>query len=361
MAFESSGSQRIGFDKGSVWGTAVSLSGAVGIHGRINCPAVRNVFNTTDVGFGLRRKFTTKLDENVDVTLTCDFFYGSHATMLIAMVLGSDVETETTTDEDDWAHVMDNKEKNEGLFTTLVWSYGSASGEVVEIPSVKWHTLKLTLPVNGVAQLEVQGIGDRVILSGHTNTRSTLNGLTYAGYSDSDNRYMAVGRNGHYFRINDFSGDALDSGDELYVESMEYQISRPLQRAKPMRGELSRYTIEPGQLDPSTETLTIQLSEVDKSVFDVLGKWDLDTQMKAEIYLAGSTIGAGVARSLKLQLPKLGWPGEMPDVSLPNNNTPIQPTIVLEALSATSAPTGMTGVTDTRIIAIDERDTGYLD
>lgn len=362
MTAESTGRQLIGFNEGATWDTAVALTGGVGVHGRVSYSISRNEFRTIDVGFGLKVFDMTKLDVDVGVRFNCDLFFGSHATQLIAMILGSGlVAAETTASQGDYPHTFDFEEVNDGLFTTLTASYGSRTTDVIEFPSVKWNRLKLTLNNNQIAQLEAEGVASRMVITGTVNDRDDLEALTYAETSDSDDRYVAVGSANDYFRINDASGAALDSTHNFEILTLEYEINRPMQSIKPLRGANSRYTIEPVQLDPATETLTIQFAEIDTSKYDFLAKWAADTRQKAELYVAGSQIGTGVRRSFRIQWPKLSWPGELPSgVDLPNNNTLMQPTVVLRPLSATAAPSGMTGVTDTRIVAVNGRATAYL-
>lgn len=362
MAASSTGDQLIGLAKGSTWGTSPALMGATGIRGRYTLTANREEWRSSDVGMGLFVADLKKLGVSVSIQLTFDVFFGHHGTMLMAMVLGSDTASETTSSQGDYAHAMNLTSANTGLFTNFVASYGPASGNVLEIPSVKWHDMTLSMPVNGVMQATFTGMGDRIVTTSTVNDRDDLAALTFQDFSDTDDRYAAYGECDDYFRINATGGSGLTSGDEKEILSAELTLSRPLVPLRTLDGCNSRYTKEPAQTDPTTGTLTVQFGEINSSEIDLLGLWSSFTKQKAELYLAGSQIGTGVDRSFKFQLPKLEAAGDFPaGFDLPNNNTLMQPTVTFNLLKAASAPTGMTGIVNyLRATAVNGRATGYL-
>lgn len=363
MASRSTGENKIGLIKGVTWGTAVALgAGAVLVHARYTLSNSRGEFTPSDVGFDLFVEEITKLEETVDITFTAELFYGTHATMLLAMVLGDDNAAETTVSEGDYAHTIDMTANNDGLFTTMVASYGSGNTEVIEFPSVKWATVRITHAANGVAVLEATGMADRAVISGTVNDLADLDACSYQDFDDFDDRYCVLAGANHYFRINAASGAGLSSSNDMEILNYEFEITRELERDFTLRGANTRYTKEPKQLAPSTGTLSVQFHEINASTIDLLSLWSDGTKQKAEIYFDGSQIGAGVNRSFKFQFPKLEAVGEIPTgFDLPNNNSRMRPTITFRTLRASAAPTGMTGVTNyLRVVAINERTTAYV-
>lgn len=363
MAGNTTGENKIALIKGVTWGTAEALgAGAVLVHARYTLSNSRGEFEPSDVGFDLFVEEVTKLEETVDITFTAEVFYGTHATMPLAMVLGVDNVVETTVDEDDYAHSIDMTAKNAGLFTTMVATYGTGNTEVLEFPSVKWASVTWTHAANGVATIEATGIADRMVTTGAVNDLADINACTYQDFDDFDDRYAVLAGANHYFRMNAASGDALDSGDNLEILNYEFNITRELDRDFTLRGANTRYTKEPGQLTRSTGTLTVQLHEINSAVIDLLALWQNGTKQKAEIFFDGSQINAGVNRSFKFQFPKLEAIGTLPTgFDLPNNNTRMRPQITFRVLRASAAPSGMTGVTNyLRCVAINERSAAYV-
>lgn len=363
MAANTTGENTIALVKGLTWGTAEALgAGAVLLHGRYTLSTSRGEFEPSDVGFDLFVEEITKLEETVDITLTAELFFGTHATMLMAMVLGDDTVSETTTDEDDYAHLLDMTAKNLGLFTTMVATYGTGNTEVLEFPSVKWTRFKITHATNNVAIVEASGIADRMVTSSAVNDLADVEACSYQDFDDFDDRYTVFAGANVYFRANAASGDALDSGDNLQILNYEFEVVRELERDFPLRGANTRYTTEPAQLRRSTGTLRVQFHEINSAAIDLLSLWQNGTKMKAEIFFDGSQINSGVNRSFKFQFPKLEATGEAPTgFDLPNNNTRMRPGITFRLLRASAAPNGMTGVTNyMRAVAINERATAYV-
>lgn len=357
MARISTAQGRIGIIPGATWGTAVAITGAQLIHGRYTLANARGEFSPPDVGFSNFVREIVKLEESVDITLTGRMRFGDALWQAVAHFLANDTATETTVGQGDYAHVMKMQESNDGEFTTLAASYGTLANDILEFPSVKWHTLNISGAANDVPEISVSGMADRVVLSGATNALTNLTGASYL----DDVNYGVLGGANHYFRMNAASGAGLASGDNKNIMNFQLQMSRPLSRDYTLRGADTRYTLEPGQLAPATGTLTVQFHQILASHIDLLSIWNNSTKQKGELYLDGAVIGSGVNRGVKIQLPALDPAGPLPSgFDLPNNNSRMQPAITFNLLEAIAAPTGMTGITaPVNVTVTNTRATAY--
>lgn len=111
--------------------------------------------------------------------------------------------------------------------------------------------------------------------------------------------------------------------------------------------------MQPLQVGPIEQSLTVRMSELDNASYDLWSLWSAGTEQKIEIFVDGSQVGTGVNLSYKYQFPRLIPRGQIPsghDVA--NNASLFQPEITFEAVVASAAPTGMSGVTNSRLTAI---------
>lgn len=345
----------MGIIPGVTWGTAVEISGAQLIHGLWSLNHNEEVFRPTGVGFGNFVKEVVRLGVSVGVTLTVDVRYGCAVMQALTHILGQDTSTETTVSEGDYAHVMKFDEENDGEFSTFAASYGTSTNDILELPSVKWHTFEWSQAANGVGTITVEGIANRVVTSGATNNLADLTGSTY----QDDVNFAVFGDANHYFRMNSQGGDALDSGDDKNIMDFTLRVSRPMSSQYTLRGANTRYVNEPKQLGLTEGTLRTKFHRILASDIDLLSIWTNKTQQKAEIFMDGSQIGGGVNRSYKIQMPGL-YPLQFPQgFDYPNNNSRMEPEMTFDLLYKDSAPTGMTGVNYLAITAVNERVAAY--
>lgn len=336
---------RIGIIPGSTWRTAVAITGAQLVHGRYTLSNSRGEFRPEDVGFSNFITEIVKLQESVSITLRTRLRYGCVANQIVAQILGQDTSVETTGGQSDYAHTLKMTETNDGKFTTLAASYGTLANDILEFPSVKWHTMELSGVINDVPTLVATGIADRVVVTGATNALTNLTGASYQ--DDINYASLGVASSGHYFRMNAQGGAGLASGDNKKIMEYTLNVTRNLQPMWVLDGANSRYTEEPKQLDPHVGSLRLKFSRILASEIDLLTMWNTNAKQKAELFFDGSQIGTGVNRSYKIQLPSLEPAGEFPrNFDLQNNNSRMQPEFTFNMLKASAAPTGMTGVTD---------------
>ncbi len=352
----STGQGIIAIMPGVTWGTAVNATGAQAMHGLVTLRNARGEFRSRDVGFSNFLMDVVKLEESVDITLTADLSYGSLILQPIAKLFGADTCAEVTGGQGDYRHTITLQEENDFEFTTVLWNYGTTTYDLIEIPSVKWHTLRITQERNGVGVVTIEGIGDKVNTTGQSTTYAQLAACTYDGYEAA-----VLGGTNHYCRINAASSGALSSSDDKNIMSYEITLTRPLERDYTLRGANTKYSMEPKQLGQTTGQLSLTFHQIDSSALDILSLWNAETQQKAEIYLDGTVIGSGTNRSYKYIFPCLEHVGAFPaGYDYPNNNARMRPTAVFNMLQASAAPTGMTGHTNyMSIVAVNTRTTAY--
>lgn len=355
----------IGIAKGSTWGTAVDIATASGtgsggaMHARVSLSTSRGEFRPNDVGFGNMIEEIEKLEESVSVTITADTSYHGRYLMALAGVLGTaSAPSETTASQGDYLHNLDLATNNDSDFFTVAFISGEDNA-VLELPSVKFHTFTWSHGVNGVGTFTATGIASGVTWEASTpeNTAAELNSLTYDTY-----QACVLGGANHYFRINTVGGSTLSSSDDFEIKDFTVGIQRPLELEYCLRGANSKYTEEPKQTGDTTGTLTANFCKSERSRLDVMNIWSTGTQHKAEIFFDGDQIGTGVNTSCKFQFPKLEIGGAMPTgFDLPNSNQRMRPGVTWNLLKATSAPSGMTGVTNyMRAALINQRSDQYV-
>jgi len=289
------------------------------------------------------------------ITVNASLQYDGLINEIIAAVFGSSSASpaEQTGGQGDYLHNIDLAGSNLGIFQTLAWKV--ETDEVIEIPGVKWNQLTIRGDSNNFATVTAVGVASKVDYSAATsvtvvNSATDLNGLSLP--SDPPEFALVGGANLHC-RINTASGAALALADNKEVLSFELNINRPLDAVHPFRGVETKYPTEPVQLQAYDATLTLTYADVDQSDHDPRKDRDDQTDKKVEIYIKGTQIGSGEYKSYKLQFPSakaIDAPGYGPQ-----RDQRLAPSVTYRLFKATSAPTGMTGVTAPRIALINTR------
>lgn len=219
-----------------------------------------------------------------------------------------------------------------GLFATLAML--KKSDKVFEYPSVKLHGFKLSGEMYAPLKLSLDGIANQVDLASSTNTAATMASITYP---DKGNRII-MNKDAH-FRLNDESGDALDSGDAISPSSFEFGFNRPME-ADLVAG--NEDVDEPvGEGFPEI-TLTLNFPRYNDANHTFFTDWEALTRKKLEIYFKGSLIEDTYYYEFKLSFPNLKVIDPDAAISGPGK---IPVSLTFKVLGTDSAPTGMTGIT----------------
>jgi hypothetical protein len=139
------------------------------------------------------------------------------------------------------------------------------------------------------------------------------------------------------FRMNAQTGNALDSDDTIRPKAFTFDPERK------MDGEFvagSRVVIEPLENDKPSFKLTLEFPRMDTVNDDYFSEWIAGTEKKMDITITGPIIDGAYAYYLKFEFPRL----IVEDVEYADSKI-IPAKIVLRAVVADAAPTGMTGKT----------------
>lgn len=340
---------------GTTWGTAADLtSGAYKLHFEsITFDQSRGEFLST--GNTNNVSAVTLLEANSSVTITANlgFHNGAIWTMLANLVGTSSTPAEQTSGQGDYLHTIDTASSIYGNFFTLAWEV--ETDQVIELPSVKPISATFSFAPNQVPTVTIQGVVSRVLFSGNTTTTNTaaeLQALTLPSVE-----IPALNGTNHYFRMNTYAGSSLSSTNNKEILSAEWTFSRPLDESRTLRGANTPYTSEPIQLNNTDQTLTVTYDRVDDALQDPLDDLLDQTTLKAEMFIDGATIASGVATSIKIQWPILKTTAA-PGYS-PTRGQRITAGHTMRAYQASAAPSGMSGVTNTRVSVINLNTTDY--
>lgn len=335
---------KIAIKKGSTWGTAVSVA-TTGYYtyGRMTVSGGYDKIVSDDIGFAGKILQLTYGKQNINVSFTFDLAFNQPLSALVGGVLGTEGNaTETTGGQGDYSHAIDLADSNVGMFWTIAAL--CEDDRLIEIPSFKPVSFSVSGSINGKPTVTVQGVADRFVHFGDSPVNSVANitGLTARAYQNA-----VLGNTNHYFRINSDSGAGLSSTDDKLLVDYSLSVSRVLDPLFALRGANSKYTLEPTPLGDITGLLSFKLATNDDSAMDFLAMWRSQTTWKAELYMDGAQIAAGVNRSFKFQMPYLTSDGSLPSgFDTPAKNQRMQGMMQLQMMKRSAAPTGMTGITD---------------
>lgn len=326
--------------KGTTWGTEVVVSTGVYLYAsQISISGGQADFLPRDTGLGGKRTSQARLQADFNVTITCDLTYGQGWLALFSSLMGTEsTPAEQTVGQGDYLDNIDLADTS-AIFWSL--AYSIETDRVIAIPSLQVQSATFTQALNGAGTVSFNCIAHSVVVSS-TSTVANITSNTQYPYETA-----ILGGTNHYFRINADSGSSLAAGDNKQILDYSLTINRPYSTRFGLNGASSKYTLQPDQIGYLDGTLQVTVNELDDASYDMLTHWSGAGYYKAELFLDGSQIGTGVNRSLKFQMPYLQATGEFPpghDVA--NNSSIFSPKITYRLLKRSTAPTGMTGVTD---------------
>lgn len=301
------------FAKGTTWGTDATPGALSGMYVQENdgFALMREEAPDKGAGFGLE----TESHQGNDIALTPTWklipYEDDQATLtFLAAMLGSDTVTGVS---DPYTHTMAMTETS-GIFFSLHWEEGT---ETKRIPSAKLTGLSFHQNDQGIFEMDLAATGNTSDASG--NVSSTT-------WKSEDNPFLF--RNAT-FRINDQSGAALGSGDEIAVSDIKVDINRPSTTTYVTGGTS---ILEPAE-GPFPEVL-VEVTIPQKSADSVTlyTAWAAETKQKGDIVITGSSAD----RQLDLIFPQLKIE------SVENAHDEVIPTVVkMRGQVADSNPTGM--------------------
>ena len=315
--------------RGSTWGTAAACGAGDGI---LTQPPTLKKQREPLIDDSLGQAFQKQADQGqikVEGDLPCYMRYDG-LDLLIALAMGdtdgAPVQQGTTSAYGQGFTLADSLG---GLFCTLALDNAV---NIDEYPSLKLTGFSLKGRVGEALQLSFTGIASDRVTDSSTNTSATFAGVTVG---ESANRVlMSQG----IFRMNDASGDALDTDDMVYPSSFELSYKRKLTG---VYGSGSGYDrVDEPVTDGQPEiTLKVEFPRYGSSAH--FEDWDLAAPKKMDMIFTGALIEDPYHREFRLSFPNLLYKG----VELPMDKGALKHPLEFICLAADTAPSGMAGTT----------------
>lgn len=336
-----------GFAQGTTWGTAVACGSGRGL--RLRSENITGGFASLpkdhisdawgappDIG-----------SESWSGTIASDAYYGGNVPEVWAYVFGTSGSPSGSTT---YTHTTDLADSL-GDFATFAIGK-RASAKPWEFASMMARRLVIRGSGNGRVTWEMDWVGGPLSRSSSTNTTTTLAALTIPTLE------RAMLFTDGVFRINAQSGGSLGSSDVVSIAGFELVIERPL-AVDFLTG--ASYVAQPSEDGPCSVTLAIDLRSYDADTY--IDLWDgasTPTERKADlVFSSGVTPTGGSELKMTFSFPRMTL---MESPQAPVSGTGRVPhRLLFKCVEASSAPTGMTGITKpVRLVNIDEDSSAYL-
>lgn len=218
-----------------------------------------------------------------------------------------------------------------GRYATIV---RDKSQFISEVSGAKFTGFEITFGEHGRAEVKWQFIGDTELITSTINTSTQISALTFPTLG------LRAFMDDCVVRLNAQSGGSLGASDAVKYTSLSVRFSQPLD-IKHVGGQLT--IIEPEENGFPNFDIDMTFARFD-SVSDDHFPYHRDgTRLKGDITFTGAAIDATSNYGLLLQFPNLDVMEYRAPV--PGGAEQVSPGIKLRALSTTTAPTGMSGVT----------------
>ena len=218
----------------------------------------------------------------------------------------------------------------DGLFATLALHNGV---NVDEYPSMKLTGMKIKGRVGEPVEVLLKCIASDRVTDSSTNTPASFASVTIA---EEANRVLMSHA---LFRMNDASGAALGSGDEVYPSSFELDFDRPMKGAHVAGAGHDRID-EPVAEGLPEIRLKLEFPRYSSSTH--FEDWASMVPKKMEMAFTGALIEDTYYRGFSLSFPRLMYK----DVELPMERGPLRHPLEFACLATDSARAGMDGVLD---------------
>jgi len=344
-------SEGFAFEQGSTWGTAVAVGAGDGMDLRS--------FSSGGGGVQLDPRDTLgnpngdTFDNGVELwspTADFDLFYGGGCGRFLSYIFGtSGAPTDNTgsyTHTLDWTNSLTK-------FATIVNSYRSGQ---------KWHEFASAK----MSSLTIQGSGQGRVTGSATwiasarDRDSSTNTTTQTDAVTVPTKRVAVYHHQGVFRINAQTGGALSGSDNVSVGGFTIEMRRPL--AQDVNTGGNARVDDPCEDGLNEVYLTVRLPSYNAETYLALveGVVGSPTEQKATLtFSSGYTPASGLEMTQTWNFPRLVL-AQVPDATISGPQR-IPHEVRFRCLTASSAPTGMTGITEPISLVIeDEVSSAYL-
>lgn len=323
--------------KGATWGTAVAAGVGDGFMG---LPWAADPDNPTVVDDSLGQFFATDASPGqtkLEATVTAYARYNDEVilSMLAALFGTAGVPVTHAAGTLSKDHVLKIAKQTDGLFFTLAAKIGT--GFVEEIPSWKVEKVEITFETGKPVQFKFSGPGIDLVSDSSINTLTTFNSVTTL--ETANRAYMGQ----CVFRMNDASAAALAVGDKIGPSKAVLTLARKLTGVygSYVDGGAGRDLIdEPTNDGLFSASLSLTFPRLSSNIGRLKIKGNIS--QKADITITGPIIEGAIPYQMIFQMPNL----KPKKNANPHKQGILENTREYDVLGATTAPTGMTGITD---------------
>lgn len=218
-----------------------------------------------------------------------------------------------------------------GRYATIV---RDKSQYVSEVPGAKFTGFELRAGDGGRMEIDWKFIGNTEKSDSTINTATQVSALTFPTQG------LRAFFDDLVFRVNAQAGGALGASDALKITSLKVMMSQPLD-IKFVGGQAT--IIEPEESGFPDFMIDVTFARFDSTTDDFFTAHRDNTAYKADLTLTGPLITGSTYYGLLFQFPNIYVPEYA--APIPGGAGQVAPTAKFRALSTTTAPTGMTGVT----------------
>lgn len=208
------------------------------------------------------------------------------------------------------------------------------SVDTFEVPGAKFTGFELRSGDGGRLEIDWKFVGNDEISDSVINTTTQVSALTFP----------TLGLRAFFdqlvFRINSQSGGALGASDAIKITSFKLTMNQPVD-TKYVGGQLT--IIEPEDDGFPSFEIAVTFARFDAASLAFFDGHRDGTKYKADLTITGPVITGATNYGLLVQFPNVYLPEYRAPV--PGGAGQVQPFMRIRALSTTTAPTGMTGVT----------------
>lgn len=222
-----------------------------------------------------------------------------------------------------------------GLYATLVQDLTHSAALVQEVPGLKVTGFTITTEEMGRLKVEFPFVGDTVKVDSAVNTATQVSNLTFPTQG------LRCYLDDSVFRVNAQGGGALAASDAIALTKLTMTFAQPLD-VRHVAGQTT--IIEPEESSFPEVSLAVECGRLDTASDDYFAGHKAGTRYKADLTITGPAIGTlATTYALLFQFPHLYVSAFSPGAGAGGDQ--VIPSVTFKALSTTTAPTGMTGVT----------------
>lgn len=321
------------------WGTGSAVATAVGagdghyVRDDMNIQLQVNRSRDDSAGQNFIGSVQTATTKAIEASIPMYLHYNDvFQNVLFALTLGTGgtapVRIGTSTA---YTNTFEPATNKTGKYATIV---RDKTQYIAEVPGAKFTGFEISVGENGRMHVDWKFIGDTEKNNSSINTSTQINALTYPTLG------LRAFFDDCVLRLNSQAGGALGAGDVMKFTSMKVTFGQPLD-TKFVGGQLT--VIEPEERDFPDMKVELTFARFDSTSDDFFDAHRDGTKYKADITFTGAAIDATSFYGLMFQFPNLDV-GNF-SAKVPGGAGQAEPKMTLTALSTTSAPTGMSGVT----------------